>query len=102
MQSDSKHVNAKPGEARHDIAKDGHDHQASWSNVSAPARVKDERAPEHDEDSAIFLRIPSPESAPRLISPNAAEDRADETKEGSETDHAISHTRERSGGSFIE
>src|ERR1041385_393321 len=94
MQSNAEHVHAPPGEAGDDVAEDGHDHETARANKSAPARVKNDRAPKDDENGAVFLRVPSPETAPRLVRPNAAEDGADETEERGETNDAISHARE--------
>ena len=64
VQSDAEHVHAKPGPARDDIAENRHHHQAALPNESAPAGVEDDGIPENDEERAVFLRIPAPETAP--------------------------------------
>ena len=71
-------------------------------NESAPARVQDDRVPEDDEKRAVFLRIPSPETAPRLIGPDAAENRPDKTEEGRETNDPVDHAGKRSRRGPIE
>src|SRR6267142_1543797 len=70
MQADPEHVHAEPREAGDDIAEDSHDHQPTLPDESAPARMQNDRAPKHDQHCAIFLRVPAPESSPRLIGPD--------------------------------
>ena len=94
MQADAEHVDAEPGEARDDVSEDRHDHQSALANESAPARVQNDRAPK-DSTGAFSFRVPTPETSPRLIGPNAAEHGADKTEERGETNDAISHARER-------
>ena len=94
MQADAEHVDAEPGPARDDVADDGEVHQAAFAHEAAPARVQDGRVPEHDEQRAVFLRVPAPEPAPRLIGPDAAEHGAHKTEQRGETDDAINHPRQ--------
>src|SRR5207302_638845 len=47
------------------------DREATIAHQPSPARVQQNRVREHDEKRAILLGIPSPESPPRLIRPNA-------------------------------
>ena len=68
-----------------------------WLNEAAPARVQNDRAPKDDQDRAVFFRVPAPETAPRLIGPDAAEHGADEAEERGKTNHAVGHARERIG-----
>ena len=82
-------------QAGDDVAEDRQDHQAALPDQAAPARVQDDRVPEHDEQRAVFLRVPAPEAAPRLVGPDAAEHRADEAEERGEADDAVDHPRER-------
>ena len=100
MQADAEHVDAEPGEAGDDVAEDRHDHETALANESAPARVQNDRAPEHDEHGAVFLRIPAPEAAPGLVGPDAAEHGADEAEERGETNDAVGHAGERIGRFF--
>src|ERR1051326_1536299 len=100
METDAEHVDAEPGETRHDVAEDRHHHQSALTNESAPAGVKRNRAPENDQHGAIFFWIPTPEPAPRLVGPDPAEHRADKTEQRRKTNHAVSHPRERISGWF--
>ena len=59
-------------------------------------------APKHDQYRAVFLRVPAPETSPRLIGPNAAKNGADKTEQGRKTNHSISHAGERIGGVFFQ
>src|ERR1700746_1967633 len=95
MQTDAEHVHAEPGETGDYVAEDRHDHQAALPNKSAPARVQNNRAPKHDQHSPVLFLGPAPETSPRLIGPDSAEDRADETEQRSKTNDAVSHARKR-------
>src|SRR4029077_9309018 len=86
---------SKPGETRHHIAEDRHDHESALANKSAPACMQNDGAPENDQDGAIFFRVPTPKSAPRLIGPDPAEDGAHETEQRGKADDAIGHLRHR-------
>src|SRR5438309_443830 len=97
MESNAEHVYAEPRKAGNDIAEDGHDHEAALPDEPTPARVEDYGAPENDQDRAVLLRIPAPETAPRLIGPDTAENRADEAEESRETNDAVGHARKRIG-----
>ena len=94
VQADAEHVHAEPREAGDDVADDGEVHQAAFAHEAAPARMQDGRVPEHDEQRAVFLRVPAPEPAPRLVGPDAAQDGADKTEQRGETDDAINHPRQ--------
>ena len=63
----------------------------------APAGVQDDGIPEHDEERAVFLGVPAPESPPGLVGPDAAQNGAHETEEGGETNNAIDHPPQRAG-----
>src|SRR5256885_143650 len=91
MEADAKHVHAKPGETRDDVAEDGKIHNAALANDSAPARVKNDGVPEDDEKRAVFFRVPTPKAAPGLIGPDAAQDGAGKAEERGETNDAIDH-----------
>ena len=56
--------------------------QRAWRNESVP---------EDDENSAVFLGVPTPEAASGLIGPDAAMNGADEAEEEGEADDAIYH-----------
>ena len=71
-------------------------------NEPAPARMQNDRAPKDDEQRAVFLRVPAPETSPRLIRPDAAEHRADEAEERGKTNDAVSHAGERIGSLFFQ
>ena len=98
MQADAEHVHAEPRETGDDVAEDRHDHQTALPDEPAPARVQSDCAPKDDQHRAVFLGIPAPETAPRLIGPDAAEDCADETEQRRETNDAVGHARERIRG----
>src|SRR5437762_826052 len=95
VQADAEHVHAEPREARDDIAEYRHGHQAAVPDQSAPARVQNDRVPQHDNERAVLLRVPAPEPAPGLIGPNAAEHGAREAEQGGETHDAVNHFGER-------
>src|SRR5664280_3358582 len=95
MQADAEHVHAEPGKACHDIAEHGEIHYAAVADQPAPARVQDDGIPKHDQQSAVFLGIPAPETSPGLVGPDAAQDGADEAEERGKADDAINHFRQR-------
>src|SRR6187455_1457622 len=97
MQADAEHVRAEPAPARHDVANDREAHEAALLHQPAPAGVEDERVPNHDDERAIFLRIPAPEAAPGLVGPNAAEYGAHEAEQRGEADDAVDHAGEGIG-----
>ena len=51
--------------------------------------VQHREAPEHDDQRAIFLRIPSPEAAPGIIPPDTAEDGADQAENETKTENQL-------------
>ena len=57
--------------------------------------MQDYRIPEDDEKRAVFLWVPSPETAPRLVGPDTAENRPDKTEEGRETNDPVDHPGKR-------
>ena len=69
MEADSQFVNAEPRPGGHDIASNRQDGQPSSLDHAVPAGMQDERVPNHNDQRAIFLGIPAPESAPRIVSP---------------------------------
>src|SRR5207302_9699064 len=93
MQANAEHVHTEPGETGDDIAEERHDHQPTLPDESAPARMQNDCAPKHDQHRAVFLRVPTPETAPGLIGPNAAKHCPDETEQCCETNHTVSHAR---------
>ena len=104
MKPDAEHVDTEPRPAGDDVAKDGHHHQSPMFDQAAPAGVEDDSIPEHDEERAVFLRIPAPKAAPGLICPDAAENRSDEAEQRRETNDAVNHcarARARSPGSAM-
>ena len=100
METDTEHVGAEPGPTGDDVAEDGHDHHPALADHAAPAGVEDDGVPNDDEQGAVFLGVPAPEAAPRLVGPDATEHGADEAGEGGETDHAVDHAAQRGGGGF--
>src|SRR5205814_1326170 len=102
VQPDAEHVHAEPGEAGDDVATDGHRHDPLLADVAAKARVEDEGVPQYDEERAVLLRVPAPESSPRLVGPDSAQDGADEAEEQREADDPVGHGHERLAGRRIE
>src|SRR6059058_94754 len=94
MQADFEHVHTEPRPARDDVANDGAVDQATLADHPAPAQVQDERVPKHDDERAVFLRVPAPEPAPRLIRPDATQHRADKAEQRGEANDAIDHPRQ--------
>ena len=64
--------------------------------------MQDGGVPDHDHQRPVFLGIPAPEPAPRLISPDAAQHRADEAKQSGEADDAVNHFSDASAIHFVE
>src|SRR4030095_14159419 len=95
MHAHAEHVHAEPRETGHDIAEERHYHQAALPDESTPARMQSDCAPKHDQHRAILFRVPAPEAHPGLISPDTAENCADETEERCKAQHSVSHAGER-------
>jgi len=72
------------------------------TDVATHSEMKNDQLSQADHQCAILLRIPTPESTPGLIGPDATEDGADQTEEGRETHDAVDHALERFGGSFVQ
>src|SRR5262245_28283225 len=73
MEHDAEHVDAEPGEARDDIAEDRQVHDSAVASDAAPTDMQNNGIPNHNQQGAVFFRVPAPESAPGLVGPNAAE-----------------------------
>ena len=56
---------------------DGQHGEAALFDHAAPAGVQHQGIPEHDDQGAVFLGVPTPEAAPRVIGPQPAEHGAD-------------------------
>ena len=63
--------------------------------------MQDERVPQHDQKRAVLLRVPTPESPPRLVGPDAAQDGPDEAEKQSEADGPVRHRDEHLRGRRI-
>ena len=94
MQADAKHINPEPGQTEHDVAKNTHHGKSTFANQATPAGVKNDGVPHYDKKRAVLLRIPSPESAPRLIGPDSAETGSDEAESGSKANDTVHHSTE--------
>src|SRR6266700_3408367 len=94
MQPDTEHVHAEPRETRDDIAENSHGHESLFSNHTTPARVQHGRIPQDNQQSSIFLRVPSPESPPGLVRPGSSQDGSDETEQRRKTNNAVNHARD--------
>ena len=81
----------------HALQRVHHRHLAALGDKLAPARVQANRAPQHDEQRAVFLRVPAPETAPALVGPNAAEHGADETEQRGEARHTVGQAGQFTG-----
>lgn len=92
VETDPKHVGSEPGPAGHDVTEDRHDHHAALPDHAAPPGMQNNCIPDDYQKSSIFLGIPSPEPSPRLVSPDATENRPDKTGEGGEADDAVDHS----------
>src|SRR6516225_3643031 len=95
MQADSKHVHTEPGKTRHHIAEHGQHSDSTFTSISTPASVKNDRVPQDNCQRAVLLRIPAPKATPRLIGPDSAKNSANQTEERRETNHAVNHPAER-------
>src|SRR6202048_417994 len=94
MQTDAKHINSEPGQTEHDVAKDTHHRKATFANEATPAGVKNDGVPHYDKKRSILLWVPSPESSPRLIGPDSAEDGPNEAEQGSKANDTVHHSTE--------
>ena len=94
VQADAELVGAKPTPGGDDVASDGKQRKPAGAQPAIPPCVERGRVPEHDHQGTVLLRIPTPEAAPAVVSPEAAEHRADEAEEEGEADHAIRHAIE--------
>ena len=81
VQSHVEHVDSKPGEGGHDITKHSQVHHAAFADHASPACVEDECVPDDDQQGAVFLGIPSPETSPGLIRPDTPQDCSNETEQ---------------------
>ena len=63
VEADAQHVGAEPGPTCHDVSEDSHGRDAAGAGQAAPAGVQDQGVPKHDQQRAIFLRVPAPERA---------------------------------------
>ena len=95
MEPDAEHIGAKPAPARHNIAKDREGHDSAGAGQATPAGMQDNRVPNHDEEGTIFFWVPAPESAPRLIGPDATKNGAYETEQCGETYDTVDHAFQR-------
>jgi len=102
MQANAQHVDPKPGPARDYVPEDCHDHETSLPNKASPACMEDDGVPQDNEERPVFLRVPTPEATPRLISPDTAEDSSNETKKRGEADNALDHATERARSPAIQ
>jgi competence protein ComEC len=91
VQADPQLVGAKPAPRRDNVATDGEQGKATWTNPAIPAGVEDRRVPEHDHERSVLLGIPTPEAAPAVVGPQAAQHRTDEAEEEREADHTVGH-----------
>ena len=91
MKPDPQHVHAEPGKDSDNVAEDRHIHQAPFADHSAPAGVQNNRVPDDNEQGPVFLRVPTPKSAPGLIGPDTAQHRTRKAEKGRETNDAINH-----------
>ena len=91
VQADPEHVNPKPTEGGDDVSDDSQNHEAAFADHATPTGMENNGVPDNDEQSAVFLGVPTPETAPALIGPDAAQDSANEAEEGGKTNDAIDH-----------
>ena len=91
VEADAELVGAKPTPGGDDVATERKQGKAPRADPAIPASMQGRGVPEHDHQSAVFLRIPAPEAAPAVVGPQAAEHRADEAEEEREADHAVGH-----------
>src|SRR5438046_10735402 len=60
VEADAEHIYSEPGETRYDISEDREVHEPPFANKSTPASMKDQRIPDHDQQRAVLLGVPSP------------------------------------------
>src|SRR5438094_4901690 len=102
MQTDAKHINSEPGETEHDVAKNTHHSKSTFANEATPAGVKNDGVPHDDKKRSVLLWVPSPESPPRLIGPDSAQDGSNEAEQRSKANDAVHHSTERTRCRFVE
>ena len=64
---------------------------AAITDVATHSQVKDDQLCQTDHQCAILLRIPTPESTPRVVGPDTTQNRADDTEEETETECSVDH-----------
>ena len=79
-------VDSVPGHDDRQEAADGRRHQAERADPSGKSAVKRDEIDEKRDERPDFLGVPSPESAPGIVGPDAAQDRA-----GGDQEHADLH-----------
>lgn len=66
MQAHAQHVYTKPREIRDNVAEDRQRHQSALLYQPAPTSVQNDRAPEHNQQRSILLRVPTPKPSPEI------------------------------------
>src|SRR5947209_4326329 len=94
MQPDAEEVHAVHRPDRDDVPAEHEHGQPAIFHHSVPPRMEHQCVPEHDDERAVFFRVPAPETAPRIVAPQAAEHGADKAKEDREADSAVNHLGE--------
>ena len=89
MQANAELVGAEPRPGRHDIAEGRQHGHAAFLYEAGPAGVQDQSVPDDDQQRAVLLGIPAPETAPRLIGPDAAQHGAGEAQQRREANDAV-------------
>jgi len=91
VEADAELIGAKPAPGRDDVAADGKQGEAAGTEPAVPPRVKGGGVPEHDHQGTVLLRVPAPEAAPAVVSPETAEHRANKAEEEREADDTVGH-----------
>src|SRR5258707_6690457 len=94
VQTYAEHVHSEPGQTDHDVDKNTHHSKSTFANEDTPTGVKNDSVPQDDKKRSVLLRVPSPESPPRLIGTNSAEDGSHEAEQGRKASDAVDHSTE--------
>src|SRR5688572_11307174 len=91
VQADAEHVYPEPAPGRDHVAEDGQTREPASLDQARPPDMQQHGVPNHNQQRAVFLRIPAPEPAPGLIRPDSAQDCSNETEQSRETNHTVDH-----------
>ena len=89
MEPNSQFVHAKPRPTRHNITRHHQSGQSSRTNQPTPACVQHQGIPQHNNECAVLLRIPTPKPSPGVIRPKSPQHGSDKAEKQGKAERAI-------------